>query len=423
MKARIGYLVPEFPGQTHTWIWRDLRALEELDIKADLVSTRPPKQVVHAWSAQAQAMTHYLTPFSARDAWIALVTLTRAGPRALARCLAVPFRAKDLSAAQRLRLVALIVVAARLAAMADERGWKLLNVLSAGDAAHIAAFAHRLSGIDFGVTLLAPLEGYGGHQKEKWEGSSFAMVVNEQLLAEVRDKLGDTAPAQIAIAPMGVDVDQCKRTVPYRPWQPGQSCRLYTCGRLNPVKGHKYLFEAFVLLAAKGYPVSLQVAGAEEGKPGYREGLVQQLKQLGIEKNVEFLGGVSEERHRQALQEAHVFVLPSLHEGVSVAAMEAMAMQTPTIATDVGGMRELITPEIDALMVPAQDPQALADAIMRILDDPDLALRLSAQSRKKVEATFHHRRCAEAIARYLGVLDDGANNKAVDTHQTLAIAT
>jgi glycosyltransferase involved in cell wall biosynthesis len=403
MKARIGYLVPEFPGQTHTWIWRDRRALEELGIEADLVSTRRPKLIVHAWAAQAQQMTHYLVPLSARDVLDTVKALVKAGPRALARCMLVPLEVKGVTAKQRLRLGALIVIAGRLAALANERGWSQLHVLSAGDAAHVAAFASYLTGIDYSLTLLAPLEGYGPNQREKWQDASFALVMSEKLLADVHESLGDAAPARIAIAPMGVDIDEARRSVPYQPWRPGQPCRLYTCGRLNPVKGHRYLFEALALLVAKGYPVLLQVAGGEEAATGYRDGLVLQLGQLGLEKNVEFLGAVTEERHRQAIEEAHVFVLASLDEGISVAAMEAMAMQTPAVVTDVGGMRELVAPETDALMVPSQNPQALADAIARVLDNPELALRLSEQSRDKVARKFHHRRSAEAMAQCLGV--------------------
>jgi glycosyltransferase involved in cell wall biosynthesis len=404
MKARIGYLVPEFPGQTHTWIWRDRRALAELGVEADLVSTRRPKLIVHAWAEEAQRLTHYLVPLSARDVRATVRALVAAGPKALARCLLVPLEIKGMTAKQRLRLAALIVIAGRFAALAKERGWSQMHVLSAGDAAHVAAFASYMTGINYSLTLLAPLEGYGPNQQEKWQDASFALVMSEKLLAEVHEKLGDAAPEQIAIAPMGVDIDHANRAAPYEPWRPGQPCRIYTCGRLHPVKGHKYLFEALALLVAKGYPVKLQVAGGEESASGYREGLDKQLAELGLEKSVEFLGAVTEERHRQAIQDAHVFVLASLDEGISVAAMEAMAMRTPTIVTDVGGMRELVTAGEDALMVPAKDPSALAEAIASVLDDPAFALRLSEQSRQKVATKFHHRRSAEALARCLGVM-------------------
>jgi colanic acid/amylovoran biosynthesis glycosyltransferase len=403
MKARIGYLVPEFPGQTHTWIWRDRRALEELGIEADLVSTRRPKLVIHDWAEKAQELTHYLVPLSPHDIRQALAALLEAGPKAVARCLLVPLEIKGISIKQRLRLAALVVVAGRFAALARERGWSQFHVLSAGDAAHVAVFASFLTGIDYSLTLLAPMDGYGPNQKEKWQHASFALVMSEKLRAEVEEQLGDDAPDRIAIAPMGVDLDHAKRTAPYRPWGPGEPCRIYTCGRLHPVKGHKYLFEALALVSQRGKQVRLQVAGGEEGVSGYRDGLVEQLRRLKLLDSVEFLGAVPEERHRRAIEGAHVFVLASLDEGISVAAMEAMAMETPVVVTDVGGMRELVAPGDDALMVPSQNPEALADAICTILDDPALARRLSERSRQKIANKFHHRRSAEALAECLGV--------------------
>lgn len=402
MKARIGYLVPEFPGQTHTWIWRDRRALEELGVEADLISTRRPKVVVHEWAEEAQKQTHYLVPFSARDLREAARGLIAAGPKGVARCVLAALEVKEGGLARRLRLAALVIVAGRVAALARERGWSQLHVLSAGDAAHIAAFASYLTGIDYSLTLLASMDGYGPNQRQKWQHASFALVMNRKLLAEVEERLGDAAPERIAIAPMGVDLDQAKRSRPYQPWV-GGTCRIYTCGRLHPVKGHKYLLQALAMLRGAGKDVRLEIAGEQEGVTGYREDLLQQIQALGLESAVTFLGAVSEERHRRAIEEAHVFVLASLDEGISVAAMEAMALQTPAVVTDVGGMRELVDADVDALMVPSQDPGALARAVGRILDDPGLALALSERSRQKVAREFHHRRSAEALAACLGV--------------------
>jgi colanic acid/amylovoran biosynthesis glycosyltransferase len=404
MKARIGFLVPEFPGQTHTWIWRERRALEELGIAADLVSTRRPRLICHDWSAEAMRLTEYLVPLSVRDAAVALRALIQAGPKALGRCLLMPLEIKEAGLKQRLRLAALVLIAGRVAALARERGWSQLHGLSAGDAAHVAAFASYLTGINYSLTLLAPLDGYGPNQREKWRHASFALVMSRKLLAEVEQQLGDVAPERVLIAPMGVDLDQARRSRPYQPWRPGEACRIYTCGRLHPVKGHKYLFEALSLLVQGGRDVRLQVAGSEEGVSGYRQGLVDHLERLGLSRSVEFLGAVPESRHREAIENAHVFVLASLDEGISVAAMEAMAMQTPVVVTDVGGMRELVEPEVDALMVPSEDPEALAAAIARVLDEPELALRLSQASRQKVAAEFHHRRGAEALAECLGII-------------------
>lgn len=402
MKTRIGYLVPEFPGQTHTWIWRDRQALAELGIDAELVSTRRPKVIVHAWAAEAQKATRYLVPFSAKDFAAAFGALLKAGPLALARCFITVFEVRELGLRGRLRLGSMIVVAGKLAALAKERGWSQIHVLSSGDAAHIAAFASYLARINYSITLLASLSGYGPNQRQKWQDASFGLVMSEKLLRELEDVLGDAVPERVAIAPMGVDMDQARRSRPYVAWSPGEPVRLYTCGRLNPVKGHEFLIGALAELKASGMDVRLQIAGEEEGAPGYKARLKQLIEERGLSGDVELLGGVPEERHRQALEEAHVFVLASLDEGISVAAMEAMAMQTPTVVTDVGGMRELVEPERDALMVPAQDAKALAHAIDRILKDPELARRLSESSRQKIAQRFHHRRSAEALAECLG---------------------
>lgn len=404
MKARIGYLVPEFPGQTHTWIWRDKNALEELGIQADLVSTRLPRIVIHDWAEKAQGLTHYLFPLSLLDILKATGALLRAGPVAVARCLRVAFEVKDASLGQRLRLIGLVGIAGRVAALARERGWSQLHVLSAGQAAHVGAFAAILTGIKYSLTLLAPMEGYGPNQREKWRHASFALVMSQKLREEVEAELGTAAPKRIAIAPMGVDLDDAQRTAPYQPWQPGEPCRLYSCGRLHPVKGYQFLFEAVARLVAEGRDVRLQVSGAEDGATGYRAGLCEQIQRLGLESTVEFLGAVSEPRHRSAIENAHVFVLASLDEGISVAAMEAMAMQTPAVVTDVGSMRELVNSGEDALMVPSRDPVALAEAISRVLDDPALARGLSERSRQKIAQEFHHRRSAEALADCLGLL-------------------
>jgi colanic acid/amylovoran biosynthesis glycosyltransferase len=402
MKTRIGYLVPEFPGQTHTWIWRDRKALAELGIDAELVSTRRPRFIVHAWAEEAQKATRYLVPLSASDALSSLKTLAQAGPVALARCVLTVFEVRDIGFTGRLRLAAMIFVAGKLAALAKERGWSQLHVQSSGDAAHIAAFTSYLARINYSISLLASLSGYGPNQRIKWQDASFGLVMSERLRSELEDKLGDAAPEQIAIAPMGVDLDQTKRSRPYSAWRPGQPARLYTCGRLNPVKGHTFLFKALAQLRAQGIELRLEVAGEEEGLSGYRDKLRRELAELGLTESVVLLGGVPEERHREALEQAHVFVLPSLDEGISVAAMEAMAMQTPVVVTDVGGMRELVDPGRDALMVPAKDPAALAQAIARILKDPALAARLSESSRQKVAQRFHHRRSAQALAECLG---------------------
>src|SRR5690606_29185591 len=140
--------------------------------------------------------------------------------------------------------------------------------------------------------------------------------------------------------------------------------------------GHDILIRAVAELRRKGIDVRLEIAGAEIFDDGYREQLLALVEREGLVGSVELLGAIAEDRHRRKLEAAHVFALASLDEGISVAAMEAMAIETPTIVTDVGGMRELVTHEEDALIVPPNDPEALASAILRVLENPEFALQL-----------------------------------------------
>lgn len=409
MKVHIGYFIPEFPGQTHIFLWRERKVLEqELDIKADLVSTRcPPLAIMsHKWAAEAKAQTDYLVPFSLTDIWGAIATILLAGPRAWWQCLKAVAQSRDTSVLQKLRLLALIVPGGKLAKIAKERHWSHIHVHSCADAANIALFAFFLSQIPYSMTLHGPdLEGYGPNQSQKWQHSAFALVVSEKLYRHVHNVLADFLPQAVAVAPMGVNLDDIKRDHPYQPWVEGEPCRLFACGRLNPVKGHKDLIESVRILRARGIEIRLQIAGEDEqGGNGYHQELNRLIVQKGLSDVVELLGSVSETRISQALEDAHLFVLASLNEGVPVAVMEAMAMSMPIVVTDVGGTSELVESGFDGILVPPQNPQMMADAIEKVLKSPELAQRLSQRSRSKVMENFDCHRSAKVLASNLLVI-------------------
>ena len=402
MNAKIGYLIPEFPGQTHIFLWRERQILGEMGIAADLVSTQRPASalVCHEWANEAQKNTAYLVPFTIQDFVRAFIEVLKAGPTAWWRCLTIILNAKDLSLLQKLRLLPLIVVAGKLAWLARTNNWSHIHVHSCANAATIVMFASILLGIPYSLTLHGPtLEVYGPNQEQKWKHASFALIISEHLFKDVKEKLAGFLPEQITVAPMGVNLDQIKRNSPYLAWEPGSPCRLFSCGRLNPVKGHKYLIETVELLRQRGFDVRLQIAGEDEkGGNGYRQELEKIIQEKSLSESVELLGAVSEQRIRQGLEEAHVFALGSLNEGIPVAVMEAMAMEMPVVVTNVGGNAELIDDCVDAIMVEPEKPEEMAQAIAKVLQDKELAMSLSQKSRHKISAKFHHRRSAEALA-------------------------
>lgn len=139
---------------------------------------------------------------------------------------------------------------------------------------------------------------------------------------------------------------------------------------IRPYKGHEYLFQAIARLGPHR-PCTLVLAGDGVDRPA----LQRRARRLGID--ARFLGARTD--IESLLARADVMVLPSLHEGLSNAVMEAMAAGVPVVATDVGGNRELLDGR--GVLVPAADPVALADGLRRVLDDRVFAKELTEQAR------------------------------------------
>jgi glycosyltransferase involved in cell wall biosynthesis len=170
---------------------------------------------------------------------------------------------------------------------------------------------------------------------------------------------------------------------------------------LSPVKGHKYLVEAMLILRNSGVCCALLLAGAG----GLQKELQDQVTRLGLEATISFLGQVSHERLLQLYREAcvNVVVLPSLdlgnhlHEGIPVCLMEAMAHGIPVVATETGGIPELLR-DGAGLVVRPQDAEALADAIARLMRDPTLRIQLGIAGRRRIEDQFAVERTVSELA-------------------------
>jgi glycosyltransferase involved in cell wall biosynthesis len=299
-------------------------------------------------------------------------------------------------------LAGLALMGARLAGIARQNGWQHIHVHSCADSAHIAMFAHLLSGITYSLTLHGPLVDYGPNQKQKWKHALFAIVITRRLLQEVRSELGSATPELIEVAPMGVEVESFVRTRPYQPWNGSGPCLIFTCGRLNPCKGHDDLIRAVALLREKGIDARLHIAGADDQGGVYRTHLETVARESNLNGHLKLMGAVSEDVVRGELESSHVFSLASLREPLGVAIMEAMAMRVPVVVTGAGGVPELVSDGEDGVLVDPQNPAKLAAALERVLADPRLAERLGDAGRRKVEQGFHSGLSAEVLRRCLG---------------------
>jgi glycosyltransferase involved in cell wall biosynthesis len=172
---------------------------------------------------------------------------------------------------------------------------------------------------------------------------------------------------------------------------------LVSVGNLNPQKGHEYLLRAVGLLRRAGHPARALVVGAShETHVAYERELYRLCGRLGlgVGRDVVFAGAVDDVR--PALAAADIFVLSSVprSEGVPTAAEEAMMMHLPVVATDVGGVSELVEHGISGFVVPPLDTRALARAILDVAD-PAARTAMGARARERAVALCSTERCAQ----------------------------
>lgn len=392
---KIGILIPQFPGQTHIFFWREILELQKMGMNVTLFSTRPPppRLISHAWSEEAIARTIYLVdknPFNAASALTRLplghlVGDLRREPREFAKDVLMSMPA-----------------ARRLAIACQALGITHVHAHSARRAATICALAKLAYGLDYSLTLHGPLSDYGPGQGFKWRHARFGTVITEKLRGALKEAVGSDLPETVFLQPMGVDTEDFDRPSAYVPPARGTTLRVFSCARLNIVKGHQDLMDAVKLLNDRGLDVRLEIAGEDdEGGSGFRGELEAKISELGLEHKIALLGAISGEAVHAKLLEAGIFVLASWHEPLGVAYMEAMSCGVPTIGTDSGGVPELIRHEKDGLLVPPKSPAALADAIASLARDPEELARLSRAGRARIEAGFSAREGAITLVKGL----------------------
>ncbi len=159
-------------------------------------------------------------------------------------------------------------------------------------------------------------------------------------------------------------------------------------GRLEPVKGHQGLLEAWEKVYRSEPLAMLLVIG--EGSQ--REELESRVKAAGLGEAVSFAGLKTDVKPYLAMSD--VLVMPSIDESFGIALIEAMSMSVACVATGVGGMLEIIRDGQDGILVPPQDSDALAEALIRLMASPELRQKLGVSARQSVEERFSVQRLA-----------------------------
>lgn len=386
--GRLGYLIPEFPRQTHILFWREIEQLRAMGVDPVMVSTRrPPADACpHSFADEGRRITTYLFPPSIVAATVFLML----HPVGLVRALGSWFKLSG-TLRRKVRALGLLLCAAQLCRLAKKTGVTHVHVQSCADSAVLTMFAKRLGGPTYSMTMLNPLPVHGPDQRLKWRHAKFCILLTKQMHEEVTRTLAGDLPPAVVLAPLGVDHTKYKRSGAYTAWMPAAGpCRIFSCARLNPCKGFDVLIRAIGLLRDSGRDVKLLIAGEDfdSGNGQFRRNLEELRAELKLNDRVEMPGAMSADSVKDHLEKSHLFALASHEEPLGVVILEAMAMSIPVAATRAGGVPEIIADGQNGLLVPPANPQAMADAIGRYMDDPTLAAACSAAGRQTVVDRF-----------------------------------
>lgn len=157
---------------------------------------------------------------------------------------------------------------------------------------------------------------------------------------------------------------------------------LLCVANLKPLKGQEYLIKAVEKISHIDFDVLL--VGMVQDKE-YFERICQVSKTTYVSDRIHFLGHCKGDELRSLYSNATVFVLPSLYESYGMVLHEAMAFGLPIIASNVGGIPEIITEGVNGILVPPGNPEALSKAIIKLLEDPEIRKRMEVNNLQKVQ--------------------------------------
>jgi glycosyltransferase involved in cell wall biosynthesis len=396
--VRIVYIVSLFPCWSETFIVREIREMLRLGADVRIVSLKhPSERMVQSDATALLERVVYPAPFLRNAArvlaeiatrpWSSLGMLVRIArdlarhPGPLGKSLLVWWRAMGLVPV--LRAI----------------GPDHLHAHWATYPSTAALVLSRRLGIPFSFTSHAH-DIFLEHQllEDKLREARLSVTISRFNVDYLARRLNGARHAPFRVVHCGVPLDDFE----FHP-QDREPPTLLAVGRLDEIKGFRHLVDACAELVRRGRDFSCLIVG--DGP--LRDSLRERVSAHGLDARVQLCGAMPQEDVRHRLYRATAFVLPSVRtargdmDGIPVALMEAMAVGAPVVSTTVSGIPELIESGVSGLLVPPQDPVALADAIERLLDDPPYARALAGRARARIERDFDARKEAGKLYGFL----------------------
>ena len=386
-QLKVAYIMSRFPKLTETFVLYEMLALQQQGVGVEIFPLI---------NERASVMHEEAKPFAARARYQPMLSwpiikaqwhFLRTQPRAYVGLWWEVLHGAWGSANYVIGGLGILPKAARFAEEMRALGVTHIHAHFANHPTVAALAAHRLTGIPFSFTAHAHDLYVDRHMlQQKVRAAAFVVAISEYNKALIIQHCGEDVRDKIAVIHCGVD------TSLFRPRQkaPGGPFTIVCVGALEEKKGQKYLVEACRLLKQRNLDFTCHLIG--EGQT--RADLEQQIQQTGLAGVVRLEGGKPRAEVLRMLEQADVVALPSIQtksgkmEGIPVALMEPLACEVPVVSTRISGIPELIEDGVTGLLVPPADAVALADALERLIHDPELGSRMGRAGRVKVLREF-----------------------------------
>ena len=386
---RLGYILKQYPRYSETFIVRYILAHEAAGLELEIFSLRPPSDSHFQDSiARVRAPVRYLPSngLKATDLWEAAERAGEVLPGVWAR-----LEAARGEAARDVHQALLLAREVRL------RGIQHLHAHFATNATAVARLAARFADVPYTFHAHAKDIFHDSVRAEdlrrKLSEAAGVITVTDYNLEFLRARYG-AAAAGVRHIYNGLDLDQYRFVAP-----DDRPPRIVSVGRLVEKKGFCDLIRACALLARAGRQFCCQIIGSGPLEADLRA----QIEQLGLQGTVELAGPRPQSEVLNEVQAARVYAGPFVigsdgdRDGLPNVLLEAMALGTPCVSTDVTGIPEVLRDGETGLMVPQHDPAALAVAVDRLLGDCSLRVHLATEARRLIEAEFDIHRNTERM--------------------------
>lgn len=367
---RIAYFINQYPKVSHSFIRREVVALEAQGVGVHRFALRGwADEVVDGADERERGLTRYLLQRG-------LPFLLWAGVCVAARRPGRFFKAVGLTLKMAKRAdrpwplhLAYLVEACQLLRWLDASPVHHVHAHFGTNSAEVVMLTHALGGPGFSFTVHGPEEfdkPQALHLREKMEAARFVVAISSFGRSQLYRWLPQAHWHKVQVVHCGLEKafhDVAAIPVPAAP-------RLVCVGRLCEQKGQLLLVRAAALVKARGMPFEVVLAGDGE----MRAQIEEEVERLDLRAHVQITGWVSSARVRDELLAARALVLPSFAEGLPVVIMEAMALRRPVLSTYVAGIPELVQDADTGWLFPAGDVEALAEAMVACLNAPTAQL-------------------------------------------------